>query len=45
MMEETANDARIPADDVTRALAMTEVDGDAKHIGRVGDTYTVTVAA
>ena len=45
MTEEKSNDAAIPADDVTRALAMTRVD-DAKaaHIGLVGDTYTITVA-
>ena len=45
MTEEKSNDAAIPADDLTRALAMTQVD-DAKaaHIGLVGDTYTITVA-
>jgi len=46
MTNEAANGAAIPADDLKRALAMTNVDGDAKvaHIGLVGDTYTVTVA-
>ncbi len=45
MTEEKSNDAAIPADDLRRALAMTQVD-DAKatHIGLVGDTYTITVA-
>jgi quercetin dioxygenase-like cupin family protein len=45
MTNETANDAAIPADDLTRALAMTQVDSaEAPHIGLVGDTYTITVA-
>ena len=45
MTDEKSNYAAIPADDVTRALAMTRGD-DAKaaHIGLVGDTYTITVA-
>ena len=45
MTEEKSSGAAIPADDLTRVLAMTKVD-DAKapHIGLVGDTYTITVA-
>src|ERR1035437_901918 len=44
-MSEPPNYPAIPADDLTRALAMTRVDGDAvAHIGLVGDTYTVIVS-
>ncbi len=45
MIEGTRNDGPIPADDVRRALARTQVDdAGLAHIGLVGDTYTVTVA-
>ena len=45
MTDQKSKYAAIPADDLTRTLAMTQVD-DAKapHIGLVGDTYTITVA-
>jgi quercetin dioxygenase-like cupin family protein len=44
MGDEVMNDLALPADDLTRALASAAVDGDARHIGLVGDTYTITVA-
>ena len=44
MTEGTVNTSTLPADDLTRALAMTQIDGDTRHIGLVGDTYTITVA-
>ena len=44
MGHEVMNGLALPADDLSRALAKTAVDGDAKHIGLVGDTYTITVA-
>ena len=45
MTDEKAKSGAIPADDLTRALAMTRVDSvEAPHIGLVGDTYTITVA-
>ncbi len=35
----------LPADDLSRTLALTQVDNpSAPHIGLVGDTYTITVA-
>ena len=35
----------LPADDLSRSLALTPVDSPAaQHIGLVGDTYTITVA-
>jgi mannose-6-phosphate isomerase-like protein (cupin superfamily) len=37
--------AALPADDLNRALALTQVDSPtAQHIGLVGDTYTILVA-
>jgi quercetin dioxygenase-like cupin family protein len=37
--------APLPADDLSRSLALTPVDSPAaQHIGLVGDTYTITVA-
>jgi quercetin dioxygenase-like cupin family protein len=45
MPETTSKTAALPADDLSRALALTEMDGPtAQHIGLVGDTYTITVA-
>jgi len=45
-MPETKNKtAALPADDLSRALALTQVDSPtAQHIGMVGNTYTITVA-
>jgi quercetin dioxygenase-like cupin family protein len=35
----------LPADDLTRNLSLADADGpSAKHIGLVGDTYTITVS-
>ena len=37
--------APLPVDDLSRSLALTQVDRPAaQHIGLVGDTYTITVA-
>lgn len=37
--------APLPADDLSRTLALAQVDSPtAQHIGLVGDTYTITVA-
>lgn len=45
MSETTSNIAALPADDLSRALALTHVDSPAaQHIGLVGNTYTITVA-
>ncbi len=45
MAETTSKLAALPADDLSRALALTQVDNPtAQHIGLVGNTYTITVA-
>jgi quercetin dioxygenase-like cupin family protein len=45
MAETTSKTAVLPADDLSRALALTQVDSpSARHIGLVGDTYTILVA-
>jgi len=45
MPETTPATASLPADDLSRALALTRADSStAQHIGLVGDTYTITVA-
>jgi len=45
MPDTTSGSAALPADDLSRALALTQVDSPtAQHIGLVGDTYTITVA-
>jgi len=37
--------APLPVDDLSRSLALAQVDSpEAKHVGLVGDTYTITVA-
>jgi quercetin dioxygenase-like cupin family protein len=37
--------APLPADDLSRSLALAQADGPvAQHIGLAGDTYTITVA-
>ena len=45
-MSDTRSDfAPLPADDLSRSLALAQVDSaSAQHIGLVGDTYTITVA-
>jgi quercetin dioxygenase-like cupin family protein len=45
-MSDTSSDfAPLPADDLSRSLALAQVDNaTAQHIGLVGDTYTITVA-
>jgi len=45
MPETTSKTGALPADDLSRALALTQVDSPiAQHIGMVGNTYTITVA-
>lgn len=45
MSEKTFATSGLPADDLKRALASARADGKgARHIGLVGDTYTITVA-
>lgn len=45
MPETTSKHAPLPADDLSRNLALAEVESTtAQHIGLVGDTYTITVA-
>lgn len=45
MSETTSNIAALPADDLSRALALTYIDSPTtQHIGLVGNTYTITVA-
>ena len=45
MQKTTSNTASLPVDDLSRALALTQVDSPrAKHIGLVGNTYTILVA-
>jgi mannose-6-phosphate isomerase-like protein (cupin superfamily) len=45
MPEITNEYAPLPADDLSRTLAIAQVEGPtAQHIGLVGDTYTITVA-
>ena len=37
--------APLPADDLSRCLAIAQVDSPAaQHIGLAGDTYTITIA-
>ena len=44
-MSGAPNYPALPADDLSRTLAMTRVNGaEAPHIGLVGDTYTITLA-
>jgi mannose-6-phosphate isomerase-like protein (cupin superfamily) len=45
MSETTSEFAPLPADDLSRGLALAQLDSPAaQHIGLVGDTYTITVA-
>jgi len=45
MPETTIKTGALPADDLSRTLAVTHVDSpSAPHIGMVGNTYTITVA-
>ena len=45
MSEKTFATSGLPADDLNRALASARADGKtARHIGLVGDTYTITVS-
>jgi quercetin dioxygenase-like cupin family protein len=45
MPETTSKIATLPADDLSRALALTQADSPtAQHVGLVGNTYTITVA-
>ena len=45
MSNEESEFAPLPADDLSRSLALAQVDSaPAQHIGLVGDTYTITVA-
>ena len=45
MPETTSVSPQLPADDLSRALTITQVESKgAQHIGLVGDTYTITVA-
>ena len=45
MAETTSTNPILPPDDLTRALAFSQADGEtAPHIGLVGATYTITVA-
>jgi mannose-6-phosphate isomerase-like protein (cupin superfamily) len=45
MSETTSEFASLPADDLSRGLALAQLDSSAaQHIGLVGDTYTITVA-
>jgi quercetin dioxygenase-like cupin family protein len=44
MVEKTLENPFLPPDDLSRALAFAQADGEtAQHIGLVGDTYTITV--
>jgi mannose-6-phosphate isomerase-like protein (cupin superfamily) len=46
MPDSTSRAAALPADDLSRALALTQVEGpNARHVGLVGNTYTITVAS
>ena len=45
MPEPTSSIAALPADDLSRALAVAQADSPtATHVGLVGNTYTITVA-
>jgi quercetin dioxygenase-like cupin family protein len=44
MLENTLEQPPIPPDDLNRTLTIATPHEDGKHIGLVGDTYTVTVA-
>jgi mannose-6-phosphate isomerase-like protein (cupin superfamily) len=45
MADETVTNPNLPQDDLNRALQLVQVDSPtARHIGLVGDTYTITVA-
>lgn len=44
MAESTQQAISLPLDDLSRALAVTDPEKSAIHIGLVGDTYTVTVS-
>lgn len=45
MSNEESEFAPLPADNLSRSLALAQVDSaSAQHIGLVGDTYTITVA-
>ncbi len=45
MSTKAPENSMLPADDLNRTLAYSQVDGDSTpHIGLVGDTYTITVA-
>jgi len=45
MSDVTSGIAPLPADDLSRSLALAQVDdAEAQHIGLVGDTYTITAA-
>ena len=45
MPETTSEFSSLPPDDLSRGLALAQVDSPAaQHIGLVGDTYTITVA-
>ncbi|MGB6870296.1 MAG: cupin domain-containing protein [Acidobacteriaceae bacterium] len=45
MPAKTQNDAPLPPDDLSRMSAFAQADAKtARHIGLVGDTYTITVA-
>jgi quercetin dioxygenase-like cupin family protein len=45
MSNEESELASLPADDLSRSLALAQADSPAaQHIGLVGDTYTITVA-
>lgn len=45
MPETTSGIASLPADDLSRALTLTQADSPtAQHIGLVGNTYTITVS-
>jgi hypothetical protein len=45
MPETTSEFASLPPDDLSRGLALAQVDSPAaQHIGLVGDTYTIIVA-
>jgi mannose-6-phosphate isomerase-like protein (cupin superfamily) len=45
MPEKTSGHAPLPADDLSRTVALAQLDSPtAQHIGLVGNTYTITVA-
>ena len=45
MLQKPGENESLPSDDLTRPLALAQVDGDkVVHIGLVGDTYTITVS-